>query len=345
MRPTTVPRGPVRGDTDVDRDEFLVRAQVYRRELVAHCYRMTGSLHEAEDLVQETYLRAWRGWNSFQGRSSVRTWLHTIATNLCLTAVRHSRTRVLPGGLGEGEGGTVLWIDPFPTERADPAEVVAARSSLRLALIAGLQHLPARQRAVFILREALGYPAGEIATMLDMSVVAVKSALQRARAKLDEVGPRPDQLAEPDEPADRAALDRYMTAFEQADVAAMTELLRADAVLSVVPDGIHLTGKRTCVAHLAQGVLAEPGRFRMAATSANGQPAAITYVRAGDTWRPFGLVVLTVAGDQVTAIRAFLGAEVVAAFGFAGSGRRSANRPQLAGSCTQDQVRQGEEKE
>ena len=153
--------------TQTGADAFLVEAQAYRAELIAHCYRMVGSLHEAEDLVQETYLRAWRSWLSFEGRSSVRTWLYRIATNLCLTALSHGRRRVLPSGLTPGEtepGARIdpprapeqLWLEPFPDQAGtDPADVVASRASVRLAFVASLQYLPARQRAVFLLREVL----------------------------------------------------------------------------------------------------------------------------------------------------------------------------------------------
>ena len=218
---------------DGDRDDFTNSADIYRRELLAHCYRMVGSLHEAEDLVQETYVRAWRAWPSFEGRSSVRTWLYRIATNVCLTLRQHHQRRILPSGLGApglDEAGTegVLWLDPFPDALAgtgDPAEVVAARVGLRLALMASLQLLPARQRAVFLLREAHGFPATEIAELLDMSVPAVKSALQRARVTMQKAGPVEDSLSSASSAEAEAVLDRYMEAFESADIDAMVDLL------------------------------------------------------------------------------------------------------------------------
>ncbi|ONH32431.1 sigma-70 family RNA polymerase sigma factor [Pseudofrankia asymbiotica] len=315
----------------VDRDDFLRDAEAYRAELLAHCYKMVGSLHEAEDLVQETYLRAWRAWGSFEGRSSVRAWLYRIATNVCLTALRQSPRRVLPSGLGvpgqdpdvpmPAPAGEVLWLEPFPDllgGGGDPAEVVAARSSLRLALVASLQHLPARQRAVFILREALAFPATEVADMLNMSVAAVKSALQRARARLDEVAASPETLVEPDSPAARAVLDRFMTAFERADVGAMTDLLRADASLEVVPLGRWLPGKRACLAHLAGHVLTTPGRYLLYPVVANGQPAAVAYRRrqAQEPHLPFGVTVLRTDGHQVTRITTFVDPALVRLFGF-----------------------------
>jgi RNA polymerase sigma-70 factor (ECF subfamily) len=310
------------------RDAFLLDAEIHRRELLAHCYSMVGSLQEAEDLVQETYLRAWRSWEAFEGRSSVRTWLYRIATNVCLTALRGSRGRVLPSGLGTpGEdpdapipagAGEVRWLDPFPDAvGGDPADVVADRARVRLALVASLQHLPPRQRAVLILREALGYRAAEIADMLGMSVVAVKSALQRARARLDEVAPDEDLLVEPDSPAARAVLDRYISAFERADVAAMTDLLRADASLELVGSTTWFQGKRNCLAHLIGHALTVPGRYRMIPTIACGQPAALSYRRenARSPYRPFGVVVLATDGRQVYRVTNFTDPALFARFG------------------------------
>ncbi|MFE9320837.1 sigma-70 family RNA polymerase sigma factor [Nocardia sp. NPDC052278] len=328
MQPTVSP--------EIDRNEFLREAEMYRGELIAHCYRMVGSVHEAEDLVQDAYLRAWRSWESFEGRSSVRAWLYRIATNVCLTAVAGRQRRVLPSGLGPAmtefaepvEPGP-LWLEPFPdrlSDSSDPAEIVASRSNLRLALVASLQHLPPRQRAVFILREVLAYPAAEVADMLEMSVVAAKSALQRARAKLDQVTPRDDAVIEPDSPQARALLQRYMEAFEYADIAALTELLRHDATLESVPLRSWQSGKRSCVAQLARWVLGEAGHFRMYPTIANGQPAAVAYFRGhlDDEFVAFGVAVLAIDGHHVTGITAFLDPTLVPAFGF----------PEIAGSLT-----------
>jgi len=313
-----------------DRDAFLRDAETYRRELLAHCHAMAGSLDEAEDLVQETYLRAWRSWESFEGRSSTRTWLHRIATNVCLSALHGNRRRVLPAGLGApgedpdapipSESGEIRWLDPFPDAfgAGDPAEVVAARSSLRLALLASLQHLPPRQRAVLILREALGYRATEIAEMLDMTVVAVKSALQRARARLDEVAPAEDLLVEPRSPQARAVLDRYISAFERADVAAMTDLLREDAILEGLPSTTWFQGKRACLAHLATHALTEAGRYRLLPTVASGQPAALAYRwdDADGRYRPFSVVVLATDGRHVVRVTNFTDPGLFARFGF-----------------------------
>jgi RNA polymerase sigma-70 factor (ECF subfamily) len=206
-----------------DQGEFVRRTELYRRELLAHCYRMLGSVHEAEDLVQETYLRAWRAYGMFEERSSMRTWLYRIATNACLTALQHRDRRPLPSGLGGPSDdpdappaeprADVRWLEPMPDalvtpESSDPAAIVAARDSLRLALIASLQYLPARQRAVLILRDVLACSAAEVAEMLDTTTAAVKSALQRARARLDEVAPAAEKLTEPTEPAARELLDQ-----------------------------------------------------------------------------------------------------------------------------------------
>ncbi len=195
-----------------DSSEFVGQAEPLRRELFAHCYRMLGSVQDAEDLVQETYLRAWRSYGGFEGRSSVRTWLYQIATNACLTALARRQRRVLPSGRyepapdpeapPEAADPGVAWLEPVPDvaaipESADPAVIVAARAGLRLALIASLQYLPPRQRAVLVLRDVLEFPAAEVAVMLGSTTSSVKSALQRARARLADVCPAADQIAEP----------------------------------------------------------------------------------------------------------------------------------------------------
>src|SRR2546421_476654 len=208
---------------------------------------MLGSIQDAEDLVQETYLRAWRAYGGFEGRSSVRTWLYRIATNACLNALEHRSRRPLPSGLGAPSddpdapevmaGPEVNWLQPVPdalvaAESADPAAVVAGRESLRLALIARLPHPSGRQRAVLILRDVLAFPAAEVAAMLDTTTAAVKSTLQRARAHLARVAPEDaGEPADPADPADRALLDQYIAAFQNADLATLERALRADATL------------------------------------------------------------------------------------------------------------------
>ncbi len=198
--------------SSVEPDRFEAVTAPYRRELLAHCYRMTGSAHDAEDLVQETYLRAWRAFDRFEERSSVRTWLYRIATNACLTALHPRRRRVLPSGLGPASPAPfapagappadVAWLEPIPDrlvvdERGDPAEVAATRQSVRLALVAAAQVLPARQRAAFLLCDVCALPGAEAAETLGVSVAALKSLLQRARSRLDRDTFTDDQLAEP----------------------------------------------------------------------------------------------------------------------------------------------------
>jgi RNA polymerase sigma-70 factor (ECF subfamily) len=301
-------------------DEFLREAQRYRPELLAHCYRMLGSLADAEDAVQETYVRAWRAYDSFEARSSVRTWLYKIATNTCLSMLRsHATRRVLPSGLGAPSDDpdappgpadpTVPWLQPFPDSWLDddPAAIVASRDSVRLALVASLQYLPPRQRAVLILREVLSWSANEVADLLDMSVPAVKSALQRARVRLDEVSPVADQVAELTEPRQRELLAGYIAAFEAADPQALERLLQRDATLEAPPLRNWYAGIRTCLPYMAQHVMGDPGHWRMLPTRANGQPAAAVYYRGADgAYRPYGIAVLTAFGDPA----------LVSAFGF-----------------------------
>src|ERR1700677_651018 len=209
-------------------EDFTGLTGQYRNELLAHCYRMLGSAQEAEDLVQETYLRAWRSYDGFEGRSSVRTWLYRIATNVCLTAIERQGRRPLPSGLGgpadDAEaplvaGPEVPWLQPFPgallaADGADPATAVVSRAGIRLAFVAALQYLSARQRAMLILRDVLELPAAEVADLLGTTTTAVNSGLRRARAQLAEALPTEDELAEPTEPDRRARLDQVSPALE-----------------------------------------------------------------------------------------------------------------------------------
>jgi RNA polymerase sigma-70 factor, ECF subfamily len=298
--------------------EFADLTEPFRRELLAHCYRMLGSVDDAEDVVQETYLRAWRSYGGFEGRSSLRTWLYQIATNACLTARAHRARRALPSGLG-GAGGAggpgedrpaeLEWLQPMPdalvtAEADDPAVIAATRDSLRLALIASFQYLPPRQRAVLLLREVLAFPADDVARMLGTSTVAVKSALQRARARLSDVAPADRQIAEPSEPAARALLKAYIAAFETADAAALERLLRRDAMLELPPSSAWFAGGEAIATAVAG--LGYPGEWRMVPTAANGQPAAAAYRRGADgTYRAYGIVVLTVSTTGIARIVVF----------------------------------------
>jgi RNA polymerase sigma-70 factor, ECF subfamily len=311
-------------------DGFVGQAEPFRRELLAHCYRMLGSLDDAEDVVQETYLRAWRSYDGFEGRSSVRVWLHRIATNACLTAAEQRGRRPMPSGLGgpsddpdgrPAEAPDLPWLHAVPDELVtpdsqDPAVVAATRDSVRLALIAGLQELPARQRAVLLLREVLEIPATEVAVMLDTSVPAVKSALQRARARIAEVAPTPAGLVEPADPVARSLLDQYVAGFENADLAVLERALRADAAIEMIGSTTWFSGRDTCLRYLAR-VLGAPGDWRMVRTSANGQPAAAAYLRGADgVRRAFGLGVLTATSTGISRIVVFAGgADLLARFG------------------------------
>jgi RNA polymerase sigma-70 factor (ECF subfamily) len=293
---------------------------------------MLGSVHDAEDLVQEAYLRAWRSYDGFEGRSSVRTWLYQIATNACLTALAKPSRRVLPSGLYDPEpdpgafpeeaGPEAAWLEPAPDamvarDPADPAAIVAARAGLRLALIASLQYLPPRQRAVLVLRDVLGFPAAEVAVMLGTTTASVKSALARARARLEELAPASDQVTEPAAPQARALLDQYIAAFENADVAALERLLVRDATLEATPMRTWFAGRKACVPFLRDRVLGSPGDWRMLATSANGQPAAAAYTRDQDGgYQPYGILVLTVSDAGICRVSCFGDPRLVGLFGF-----------------------------
>jgi RNA polymerase sigma-70 factor (ECF subfamily) len=305
--------------------DFIGDTEPYRRELIAHCYRMLGSAHDAEDVVQETYLRAWRGYRDFENRSSMRTWLYRIATNACLTALANGSRRVLPSGLGgpaddphlEPEPApNVTWLQIIPDSWVDdPAVVVASRESLRLALVASLQHLPAQQRAVLLLRDVLAFPAAEVAVMLDISVAAVKSALQRARARMQDVAPSADDVIEPTEPRARELLEQYMAAFENADTALLAAALRHDAALEMVGSRTWFAGRTTCLPYLA-GVVGVPGDWRMVAIAANGQPAAAAYRRDEDgVLRAFGIAALDVTTTGIARIIVFGEPGLVTLFG------------------------------
>ena len=312
--------------------EFVEATEPFRRELLAHCYRMLGSIEDAEDLVQETYLRAWRSYGGFEGRSSVRTWLYQIATNRCLTELAKKSRRLLPSSASDPEpdpdahveeaGTDVNWLQPAPDamvmpESADPAAVVAAREGLRLALVASLQYLPPRQRAVLVLRDVLAFPATEVAVVLSTTTASVKSALQRARARLGELALAEGQITEPSAPRARALLDQYIAAFENADADALERLLLEDATLEATPLRTWFAGRNTCVPFLRDHLLGSPGDWRMLATSANGQPAAAAYIRDQQgEYQPYGICVLSVTSAGIRRISSFGEPRLVSVFGF-----------------------------
>ncbi|MEO3746025.1 RNA polymerase subunit sigma-70 [Plantactinospora sp. B5E13] len=266
-----------------------------RRGLLTHAYRMLGTYHEAEDVVQDTYVRALRGWETFERRSSVRTWLFRIATNVCLTVIEGRGRRALPSGLGPDDLGGRL--EPFPT---DPADLVTTRESVRLAFVAGLRHLTPRQRAVLLLREVLTFSAAETGEALDMSVPAVKSALQRARARLAEAAPTRDDVLDADSPRARELLAEYMAAWEASDADAFRRVLHADATIEPVGSQTSYAGREACLAFAAPAMGA-PGQWRMTATEANGQPAAVAWLRD----EPYGVAVLTVTEKGIVEISLF----------------------------------------
>ncbi|GLW66824.1 RNA polymerase sigma factor [Actinomadura rubrobrunea] len=310
--------------------DFQRLADPYRRELLAHCYRMLGSVHDAEDLVQETYLRAWRSYGRFEGRSSLRTWLYRIATNACLTAIEQRGHRPLPSGLGapcdEPERPVVAapevpWLEPMPDaaaggDAADPASIVASRESMRLAFVAALQHLPPRQRVVLILRDVLKWKAAEVAELLGTSTAAVNSALQRARAQVKEAAPTRDEVVEPADPERRALLDRYAAAFENADMTALVELFKEDAVWEMPPFPQWFVGRDHIVRLITAQCAPEPGELRMVPTSANGQPAFAMYRRGEDgVHRPFQIQVLTLGARGVARASVFFDTTLFPRFG------------------------------
>jgi RNA polymerase sigma-70 factor, ECF subfamily len=275
-------------------EDFERRTDPFRRELLVHCYRMLGSVHDAEDLLQETMLRAWRARERFDaGRASLRTWLYRIATNACLSALESRSRRPLPSGMVSPTDDPeapmiprqeVPWLQPFPdamlgAEREDPATALATRGSLRLAFVAAMQYLPPRQRAVLILRDVLDWSAAEVAGALDTTPAAVNSALQRARVRLEEVGVDEDQIDEPSDPDRRALIDRYVTAFENADVVALERLLTDDAVLEMPPVLNWFVGREAYGRFIAHLFAMRGSDWRMVPTAANGQPAVAAYLR------------------------------------------------------------------
>ncbi|MCY0922076.1 MULTISPECIES: sigma-70 family RNA polymerase sigma factor [unclassified Streptomyces] len=294
----------------------------YRVELTGYCYRMLGSSFDAEDAVQDTYIRAWRAHEKFEGRSSLRSWLYRIATNVCLDLLNAGNKRARPMDLSApqhqasavlNERPEVTWLEPVPDGRvlpqtADPAEMALAKESVRLAFVAALQHLPAKQRAVLILREVLAWKADEVATLLETTVASVNSALQRARATLAGQGIRESDPADPLDADQARLLEQYLSAFEAYDITRLTTLLHEDAVLSMPPFDLWLRGHEDIAAwHLNQGIGCKGSR--LIATTANGMPAFGQYRPREDGrpgHEPWALQVLEISDGKIVGLNAFL---------------------------------------
>jgi RNA polymerase sigma-70 factor (ECF subfamily) len=316
-----------------DGDAFQAAAEALRYQLQVHCYRMLGSLHEAEDLVQETYLRAWRARERFEGRTSFKNWLYRIATNACLNAIAQRKTpqRIWPDASGPPADGPLLsepatdvaWLEPYPDAAlenvADDAPGPDARyelqESIHLAFIAAIQQLPARQRAVLLLRDVLGWSAAETAQLLDSSVASVNSALQRARATLERHTPA--EVATP-ELAERDLLERYVQTWETNDMDALAALLREDAVLRMPPWPQWYRG-RQAIRDFFVWIGKQRGHaaWRVVRTGANGQPAFAHYVRIADAdeFVAHNIQILTLDGDVIGVLTAFRDPELFAKFG------------------------------
>ncbi len=317
-----------------DRDEQL-RSQLngHRRELSGYCYRMLGSTFETDDAVQETMLRAWRALPRFDGRSSLRTWLYRIATNVCLDLLDGRNRRALPmdmgpasppvaASLGEARPESV-WIQPIADgtvmpSGGDPADQVLQRDAVRLAFVAALQHLPPRQRAVLILREVLRWSAGEVAELLDASVPSVNSALQRARATLAATAPRTEDRFDPLNQVQQELLGRYVKAFSRYDIAALVALLHEDATASMPPYQLWLQG-RGDIGRWHSGPGSTCRGSRLLPIEANGSPAFAHYRPSPHALVPFAIQVLELTGDRITRITYFLDTALFARFGLPAS--------------------------
>ena len=297
-----------------DESAFTVLVERHRRELQVHCYRMLGSFEESEDHVQETFLRAWRRRETYEARSTIRAWLYRIATNACLDTLS---TRQRPARLSPGE---VPWLEPYPDRLLDeaaargdePEAVVVARETIELAFMVAIQHLPPRQRAVLILRDVLGWPASDTASVLDVSVAAANSALQRARVTLkQELPERRLEWAPPAQQTadERALVQRYIDASERNDAQALVALLHEDARFSMPPEPGLYVGRETIRAFWTEGGLGSDafGDIRCIVTSANRQPAVANYQRppGGSEFRPLALDVLRIEDGALIDVVAF----------------------------------------
>jgi RNA polymerase sigma-70 factor, ECF subfamily len=314
--------------------EFMALVEPMRAELMAHCYRMLGSVHDAEDLVQETYIRAWRAFHGFEGRSSLRTWMYQIATNTCLTALQSRSRRPLPTGLGAPASDPtgplesrpeIAWLEPMPdtlvagTAPEDPEATAVTHDSIRIAFIAALQHLTPTQRAVLILRDVLNWRAAEVARALDTTVAAVNSALQRARTHVEKLAPA-DQASstlDADDPEIKAKLERYVAAFEAYDIDTIVEMLTSDAIWDMPPFTGWYQGNEEIGRLIAtQCPASKAGDMRLLPTTANGQPAYGLYMRSPDgRMLPFQLQQLTVGRRGVERVTAYFDLRVFEMFG------------------------------
>ena len=308
-------------DHTAELSDFPTLTERYQRELLAHCYRMSGSVHEAEDLVQETFLRAWKASANFQGRSSVRTWLYRIATNVCLTNLENKPRRPLPAGLGTPdqmagdaleENHEIAWLEPVP----DTSVMVAERDSIRLAFVAALQHLPAKQRAVLILRDVLRWSAAEVAEALDTTVAAVNSALQRAHAQMADRGLTEDTVDDGLDQGQRVLLDQYVDAFWRKDIDSIVRLLKAEATWEMPPFTSWYLGNENIGRLISTQCPGGINDMPMIETRANGQPAFGLYMRtkAGD-FEPFHLQVLDIQDGKVAHVGAFFERSLFTSFG------------------------------
>ncbi|MEU6931690.1 sigma-70 family RNA polymerase sigma factor [Streptomyces sp. NPDC046385] len=292
----------------------------YRTELTGYCYRMLGSAFEAEDAVQDTMVRAWRALDSFEGRSSLRSWLYRIATNVCLDSLNAGNRRARPMDLTEAtpvaqarlnERPEITWLEPVPDGRvlpsvADPAETLVSRETVRLAFVAALQHLPPKQRAVLILREVLAWKASEVSELLDTSVASVNSALQRARATLAEQAPAASDAADPLDEEQKALLDRYVAAFEGYDMQALTALLHEDATMTMPPYDLWLRGHEDIVGWML-GVGEVCRGSKLVPTVANGSPAFAHYHPDPEGgFAPWALIVLQLNDGKIGGMDFFL---------------------------------------
>jgi len=307
-------------------EDLDVRLERHRVELTGYCYRMLGSAFEAEDAVQETFVRAWRAYDRFEGRSSLRSWLYRIATNVCLDMHNGPQRRARPmdfGAPGTPEPSSLgsplpeaTWLQPVPDgrvvpETSDPADIATSRESVRLAFVAALQHLPPRQRAVLILREVLRWSAQEVADLLESTVASVNSALQRSRATLASIGIAETDSHQPMDAAQRQLLTRYVDAFERYDIDSLVRLLHEDVVMSMPPFALWLRGRED-LATWFTGPGAGCAGSRLVATVANGQPAFGQYRRSeAGGHEPWALQVLEIRDGVVVGFNAFLDTEAL----------------------------------